>query len=277
MREVSRGQMKSILVILLLATSIPSFSLVAADVMVLEDISAGGCFILNNTVSMPTAVVNASVEAYGSVAFNSTFRLEFPSEECFRVAFLFPTYDWQPVTGDEDGLELEILVDGTEVDYNLVNGSSINMTDLTLYVPAHELMFAIFNVSFVETQACIIETFVRFTPNWGGNVICIRYYVGSASTWAGDTHETVDMNVRGYSQFVDHSFFPEENFISTYDGTNVRGIWEFNASVFDNDWTSFQATLRGKSNPPPMLLIYAFSAVAIFVVLVVVVRTCRPP
>jgi hypothetical protein len=269
MREVTSGQTKSILVILLLAASIQFLSPVAADVMVLEDISAGGCFGLNATVSMPLAEVNVSIDAYGSVAFNSTFRLESPSEEGFRVAFLFPTYDWQPVTRDEGGLELEILVDSKEVGYDLVNGSSINMTDLTLYIPTHELMFAIFNVSFLDGDVRVIETFVRFTPNWFGNAINIRYYVGSASTWAGDTHETVDMEIRGYSQFVDHSFYPEDYFTATYDGANARGIWDFNASEFDSDWTSFGATLRVKTNLPPALLLYVVSGVALVMVAIV--------
>lgn len=270
MMEVNSVQMKSILVILLLAASIQFLSPVAADVMVLEDISAGGCFGLNTTVSMPLAEVNVSIDAYGSVTFNSTFRLESPSEEGLRVAFLFPTYDWQPVTGDDDGLELEILVDGTEVGYDLVNGSSISISDLTLYVPTHELMFAIFNVSFFETQVRIIDSFVKFTPNWFGNAINIRYYVGSASTWASDSHETVDMEIRGYSQFIEHSFYPEDYFTSTYDGANARGIWDFNASEFDSDWTSFRATLRGKTNFPPILLLYVVFGVSLVMIAIVV-------
>lgn len=221
----------------------------------------GGLFSSNNTLQMPEAHVEISIQPnrindttfQQNVLIYGNYSIFSPITANTTIAFAYPTVWDYPFYGSTPEIlnhELNLLLNGTEISYELHSLYDL-MVNTSLYLEEDyewlefeqgALTFATFNATvsanttlFLEVQGAI-ESIVRT------DVFEFSYCVGTGRTWSGNTHETVQITVEEYTQYLHIMFLPNSSLIESRNDDIARGMWTLNLSDFQENYVCVQCT-----------------------------------
>lgn len=224
-----------------------------ADIADTASFLVGGT-MSNSSLTMPEADakirIRHTLDDGIGIDVSCSFKVT-PSEPVnASLAFVYPQY-WHLYSGTYSNVGFDIVINDTLLGYTTVNhsylidnGYVLNSTELggTWIESAEFVMF--------HHEMQVGETYdVRLTttafPMISNNYASFSYIIGSAKTFQGQTHQTVEMHVVEEKEFVSFSFHPDDFLTETTNSSGTTAVWDL---VINQDTTisqvGFSATIK---------------------------------
>jgi hypothetical protein len=238
-----------------------------------------GYLILDNNVSLPEAFVNVSIES--SPVEVSLFEITQPMQYNITMdavyTFVSPTTQFTtvglacPYQWTEYDYAIQIFQGQSTLPYTILNYSELVSENETQTSSWEYLRFFAFNCSF-QTGT---PTNISILMDLGTRVIRyagwqFRYFVATARSWNGTTHETITMSVENPSVFRSCSFWPNSCLMVADNPPWRTATWDLNMSEFEYDYVTFATYHKDSSSGIDLSNLPLLGAVAIAVCGVVV-------
>lgn len=207
-----------------------------------------GYLILENNVSMPEALVNFTIEPSFVEARSSdtTQPVQYSVRMDALYTFVSPTTQFAtiglacPFQWTEYNYELQILQDLSNLSYTILSYSELVSENETQTSSWYDLKLFTFNCSLQSGT----PTDISILMNLGTRIIRnegwqFKYFVATALTWNGTTHETIIMNVENPSVFQSYLFAPDTSLTIVNNSPWRTATWDLNMSEFEYDYVTF--------------------------------------
>ncbi len=257
-----------ILLVTLLSFSFVVYSTpnASADIANMYSLEVGGTMTNSSNLIMPEVDTHIRiVRARFSITVTSNFYIVSNQTVNASLAFVYPEA-WssfypanQPnFTIRADNLKINYTVETYE---NLTaNGFNFQNSDLGGdWCTRAE--YVCFNLEMIENQTYLINIRTIAHPlvdNYGG----FSYIIGSARTFAGETHQTIEMLVIEEEPFVNFGFSPDYYLTESSNETGTIAFWD----IIINESLNFSAVVFNftikeyHGNPPPIPFPWAIYA-----------------
>ncbi len=221
---------------------------VAADIAIVSYVNEGVVISSNNETMMPTANVSIKALVTGSFTYdvtsNCTFSVISNSTLNCSVAFAYPRayLSMGPTTLYDSSLA--VYVDSVQTSHVNLNGTDLQtgfQTNLSDILSLQECSFAVFNVTLNADEACtvqvdqtlrLVSTYYSFNFN---------YAIGTGRYWAGNTSETVRIEVEDRAGLLGLTFYPQPNRTENPVESTSVALWSCSVDHFDSFWVGFTA------------------------------------
>jgi len=261
----------------------------SADLVISSHIASGLPYPLLTNASMPEADVIADIQlkkvadkqVQYDINLTASFLVVPQTSQNISMAFTLPSSlmgSYTNVISSDAAVE----VNGTEIDFVRMGWHQINASyklNTTEWSWAEGIECLVFNATLEEstpTQICVTTNTIITSS---ATVFYYHYYVGTARTWSGDTHETVTMAVDDQAGFLSHHFLPSQNLTTIEEEAITTGAWEFNISGFDYDYVEFEVQhweySKGGPPPDPFLMYPVYLGIGVLVTILLYKGTQR--
>jgi hypothetical protein len=230
-------------------------------------IQEGSTFHNGTHISMPFADVDINITrrvATVSTSLSSEYHIYTNTTQNTTLAFVFPSVIHGmsgsnfPTTNNNSEITIgtsfmQIKVNGSIINYTLVlwddfvtSNYSVDFWTVAQY-PEPLVDFAVFDLELLSntTQVLTVTTSAEYELNV--DLFEYYYFVSSARTFEGNTHERIHMRLTEESQFLSKNFYPSESLSVTENGLVSDAVWEFNVREFSQDAVTLRAIVRDSS------------------------------
>jgi len=230
-------------------------------------IQEGSTFHNGTHISMPFADVDINITrraATVSTSLSSEYHIYTNTTQNATLAFVYPSVirgasgSNFPTTNSNSEIIIgtsfmQIKVNGSIINYTIilwndfVNSTySVDFWTVAQY-PEPLVDFAVFDIELFSntTQVLTVTTSAEYELNV--DLFEYYYFVSSARTFEGNTHERIHMQLTEESQFLSKNFYPNESLSITENGLISDAVWEFNISEFSQDAVKLRAIVRESS------------------------------
>ncbi len=277
----------TLLAIILSCTIISGFvQHTSADIADTVQLTVSGTMTNSSNLVMPDA--NAHIKmvraASGTVTVNVSCIFQVVSNQTMKasLAFVYPEA-WRGYGGAPE-IQFTIQVNHTEMNHTLLTwenvtaegfivdpekfgGTWVEHSDFVLF--SYEMIANLTYEVKVKTDAFPVETL---------HSGYFSYIVGSATTFLGQTHQTVEILLVEEEPFLGYSFFPEDFLVESSNETGTVATWDFiidDSTNITSVGISFSNGVYSGNIPPPpipipepiLLNLLVFSLIVIALVL----------
>ena len=249
-----------ILSVLILLLIIPVYSIKGVDAnpvpFTFDFLDMGTTLSLAQNVSMPTADVDILISSTRSsllydertyipgfnytIEMNANFQIVSEISQNACIAFVYPETWGRWNEQDTTFLDMQIRLNETPMPYIVADVDDVldymlelNLTEETSQL--FDLNYAVINASLIE--GCVynldVEAIIHVSLYY--DIFSFFYWVRSARTWDGTTHESVEISVENSDIIRNVTFFPEDSFTETSIGVRKTGTWALEFPSFDYD------------------------------------------
>jgi hypothetical protein len=221
---------------------------VAADIAIVSYVNEGVVISSNNETMMPTANVSIKALVTGSFAYdvtsNCTFSVISNSTLNCSVAFAYPRayLSMGPTTLYDSSLTVYVdSVQTSHVDLNwtdLQTGFQTNLSDIW---GLEECSFAVFNITLNADEACTVQVDQTLHLVSSYYTFDFKYAIGTGRYWAGNTSETVRIEVEDRAGLLGLTFYPQPNRTENPAESTTVAVWSCSVDYFDSFWVGFTA------------------------------------
>ncbi|MGY5874925.1 MAG: hypothetical protein RTU30_04190 [Candidatus Thorarchaeota archaeon] len=261
-----------------------------ANPISIDQFTTGTTIGLANNLSMPSADVRISISSViissssysrvynHTVTMNSEFHIISSTSQDAGIAFAYPD-TWGMTYREVSNLNMQIRLNETSVPYIVLAGSNLVIPEsLDLSEELDYLRLAVINVSLSEETTYSVEVDASFQISQPDTTFRFRYFVGSARSWEGQTHETVELIVENSNLLGEVSFSPADSLQVSNAGISRIGMWTLDFSSFPYDYVECGFEQYTYTDPAEYI-IYALSVSALVVggimVLFLIIRKKR--
>ncbi|MHA2353340.1 MAG: hypothetical protein ACXABX_09500, partial [Candidatus Thorarchaeota archaeon] len=147
------------------------------------------------------------------------------------LAFVYPEY-WHLYSGNSVNIGFDITVNDTPVEHTTVgysylidSGYVLNSTDMGgTWIESAE--FVMFNYEMQVGETYNIRLTTTAFPMTSNHYASFSYFIGSAKTFQGQTHQTVEMHVVEEKSFVEFSFHPDQFLTESSNSSGTTAVWD---------------------------------------------------
>jgi hypothetical protein len=210
-------------------------TLCQADIADWVNLDISGTMANNSSISMPNADAKIRMrETAQGIAVNVSCRFEITSSETMNtsLAFVYPKY-WRGYGGAEVTINFTIHVNSSRVNHTVITWEELTSqgfrTDPEKFGGTwiESADFVLFNLEMQADATYLISVETWAYPLETNHYGSFDYIVGSATTFAGETHQTVEILVEEEIQFQDTSFFPDEYLVESTNESGSIANWDF--------------------------------------------------
>ncbi|MFX1484176.1 MAG: hypothetical protein ACFFCP_13430 [Promethearchaeota archaeon] len=248
-----------------------------ADIADWASLDISGTMTNSSKISMPNA--QAQIRMSSGVTVDVSCLFEVTSNETLNasLAFVYPKC-WQGFGGEDININFTINVNNTLLNYTILTwenltsqGYIVNPDDFGgTWIEFADFVRFTFKMQANATYLVSVET--RASPLMSYNYGHFSYIVGSATTFSGETHQTVEMFVDDDVGFESFTFSPNQHLIESTNESGKMAVWDFviddalNFSSVGIDFT-FNEYRRWKP-PDPIPTVAAVLAASVLILLV---------
>jgi hypothetical protein len=220
---------------------------VDADVMLVDSVHDGFMLPSSQDVQMPCA--NVSIKAVITDSFvydisiNCSFELFAQSTANCTIAFVFPQA-WIGPGSETEQIHQEVYVDDVKANHSTVAWDELSpalQTNLTENTFLEHCSYAVFNTTFTDHQTRIVDIYTTLDILSQAQLFVFSYAVGSGKYWAGQTDETVTIEVDDRAGLLSLGFTPEPSILKNVSTTVKTATWSINVDQFEDFWLRFHA------------------------------------
>jgi hypothetical protein len=278
MTRKGRFSVASVIVVLLVS-SFPGFIVhksVANPIAIGSDQSFG-FLILENNMSMPEALVNMTIEpslqSGSSVSYSITMDAVYtflsPSDQNATIGLACPN-NWF-----DRGYEAQIFDNGSLLSHILLHYDDLVGENDTYPSGYQYLDYVTFNCTLEAGNPTDIIVQLDLGTLTHENGLTFHYWVGTARTWNGTTHETIIMNMKNPSILQSCSFSPNVSLTVVSNPPWRIATWELDLDVFEDDIVGFHTWHYQPVIPPSNMLGLIIVSAVIGILVIVVYITKR--
>lgn len=242
-----------LLLVLSVGTLFPSVAIreAVADIAPVDVANEGVAIPSNNETMMPSANVSIKAVVTGSFTYdivsNCTFHVLSNSTMNCSVAFAYPLDYTSPGPDSHYDSSLIVYVDGSLTSHVVLNWTGIqtgfqaNSSDDWLQ---QRCSFAVFNITLHAYEVCTVEVDQTLHLVSEYYDFTFSYAIGTGKYWAGNTSETVRMEVDDEAGLLGLTFYPEPNSTENPAVSTTVAVWSCSVDYFDSFWVGFTAKQR---------------------------------
>jgi len=270
---------------------------VSADLMMTSRLGTGLTLLPAPDASMPFADVdimiissrNNSTSVRHDINVTGSFVVYSNITQNVTLAFVYPC-PWvlpdpepsEPWT-DLESFNVNISNNGVKTGYEWFTWDDLTLAP-GLSEPEWDWLrscrFIVFEAALQEDVTIPIEISLHVVLISSARLFGFRYYVGTARSWDGDTHEIVRIRVEDKVPFIDYYFYPKMNLSVSVDGSLIVATWNSTISQFEEEYVEFYCTQPNEIpstpyQPPPPTLLDLFSIAVIAVAIVLMIWSGR--
>ncbi|MFW9848603.1 MAG: hypothetical protein ACFFF4_05650 [Candidatus Thorarchaeota archaeon] len=247
----------------------------------------GGLLSTNQSLMMPDAYVDIvhdptrinSTTFYQNTTIYGNYTITSTSAANTTLAFAYPD-TWE--FGYEVEIlnhELELMVDGVRVFYQVMNASQFLTnfsygSSLNDWLYSSNLLFATFNRSLQVNETLLLEVIANLYTIAKTDEYRFSYCVGTGRTWSGNSHERIRFEIKNYNQYLECRFFPSSSLSKTTSGTSLIGQWDLELSEFEEDYIGVTCVQYDWNLSAPdyfFLFLFRFGPIILILILIVVI------
>jgi hypothetical protein len=166
------------------------------------------------------------------------------------LAFVYPQY-WHLYSGDSVNVGFNLAVNNTPVEYTTVGYS--NLTDQGYVLNSTEMgggwiesaEFVMFHYEMQVDETYDISLTTTAFPMTSNNYASFSYIIGSAKTFQGQTHQTVEMHVVEEKEFHSFTFHPDDFLTESTNSSGTTAVWDLVINQDTNiSQVGFSATIK---------------------------------
>ncbi len=261
--------------------SIISIPRVQANPIPVNNIDLSHGLIVDENVTMPSAVVNITIEpslldvytARHNITISCRFVLYSNTTHSSLIGFAYPS-NWDSSSSSANS-DFVILLNDSQVDYIILTSEEIS-NDTILGEEADwlaDMSYAVVNVSFYEGTNTTLSVSRRIINDMADGYFMFTYAVGTGAAWKGPTKEVVTFTITDTSLYSSYSFGPTDGMTQQTSGNGVIATWLLEEFDSSEPLIMFSGNLNLQT--PPSLVDLAIVGVVIVVVLYIVVVKVR--
>jgi len=280
----SKGQISvTLFIVSLLVSSLPNFVIheTTANPIAIYIEQTYGYLILDNNMSMPEALVNFTIEpslAGGAwvsydITMNATFSFLSPETQLATIGLACPNTWLSNIS------EIQILENETLLPHVILHYDELVSENETQTARWDFLDFITFNCSLEADKQTDIVFLMDFESRTAENGFTFQYFVATAHSWNGTTHEVIIMNMKNPSLLQSCSFSPND-FVTVDNNPPWRtATWDLTMDVFEDDYVQFTAIhnqpFLPEVTPSDLMLVGIAVSITIGILVMVVVVVKR--
>ena len=277
----TKGQVSvTIIVTILLVSSLPGFFVHEATanpiVIYLED--TYGYLVLDSNMSMPEAFVNFTIEpsmmeqkwAAYDIKMNAVYTFLSSEDQLATIGLACPTAWFS------NSSEVEIYDNLTLLSHEILPYDELVSDNETHTAGWDSLDFITFNCTLDAGLPTNISIQIDLGNRDADRGLTFNYFLATAHSWNGTTHEVIIMNMKNPTIFERCSFSPVASLTVTDDSPWNIAKWDLNMDEFEWDWVSF-TTIHKDSltvflSDPVVAGIIVTTTIAVLIMAVYVLR-----
>lgn len=248
-----------------------------ADIADWASLDISGTVTNSSKISMPNAQVHIRMSSGVTVDVSCLFEVTSNETLNASLAFVYPKC-WQGYGGEDININFTINVNNTLLNYTILTWE--NLTSQGYIVNPDDfggtwIEFADFIRFTFEIQANVtylVDVETKASPLMSYNYGHFTYIVGSAMTFSGVTHQTVELFVDDDVGFESFTFSPNQHLIVSNNDSGSLATWDFivdDTLNFSSVGIAFTFNEYHHSRPPdPSQIAAAVLAVAVLILLV---------
>jgi hypothetical protein len=202
-----------------------------------------GYLILDSNISMPEALVNFSIEPTPSggawisydIRMNATYTFLSTQTQLATIGLACPD-NWA-----SNESEIQILDKGAILPYVILHYDDLVSENETLTGHWNYLDFITFNCSLEAGVPTDIVALMDLGDYRAENGFTFQYFVATAHSWNGTTHEVIIMNMKDSTLLQSCSFSPNDCVTIENNPPWRTATWDMNMDVFEGDSVQFTA------------------------------------
>jgi hypothetical protein len=237
-KDVSAFVLVVLIVAVIYSNAIPQC---VADIYMTKSTATGGAFASNSSVEMPRAEVWINLTAQRDHPHQISILGEFSIISNVTLnatlAFVYPK-DWDFIVSQSSDFSYSIFLDEFQIPVRIMSWLDFaskfgyNETDGEWMASVD---YAVCNTTLLEDQTTLLKVEITFTvdvENGYFNAYSLQYVVGSARSFAGNTHQTINVRIEDDYLFSDIRFFPDHHLENSTQGNIIRATWDFHIQDF---------------------------------------------
>jgi hypothetical protein len=274
----SKGRFSvALLIAVLLVSSFPDliFHDGAANPIAIGSDQSFGFLILDSNMSMPEALVNMTIapipQGGTSVSYNITMNAVYtfltPTNQNATIGLACPN-NWF-----DRGYEARIFDNGSLIPHIFLHYNELVGENDTYPVGYQYLDYVTFNCTLEAGNPTDIIVQLDLGTLTHQNGLSFHYWVASARTWNGTTHETIIMNLKNPSLLRSCYFSPNVSLTVVSKPSWRIATWNLDMDVFEDDVVGFSTMHYQPFWPeidPNILLIGGITASIVIAIVVMV-------
>ena len=203
-----------------------------------------GYLILDNNMSMPEALVNITIEpSQGegtTVSYNITIKAVYtflsPNDQLATIGLACPN------TWFNSSYEAQIFQNESVLPNILLHYNELVSENDTYPSNWEYLDFITFNCTLEAGKTTDILVLLDLGSRAFENAFWFDYFVATARSWNGTTHEMIIMNMKNPTILEGCSFTPNASLTVSDNPPWRTATWDLNMDVFEDDFVGFRAT-----------------------------------
>ena len=260
-----------------------------ADIADIAGLTVSGT-MSNSSLLMPRADARIRIVHSTDNGIKVDMTCEFeviPSETVnASLAFVYPSY-WALYSGNYISIDFDITINDALLEHSIVNhtylvsqGYILNSTELGGgWIESVE--FVMFNYEMQVGNSYDIRVTTSANPMTSRHYASFSYIIGSAKTFQGQTHQTVEIHVVEEKKFYSFAFHPEEFLTESTNSSGTTAVWDL---VIDQETNisqvGFSATINQyrPARPWPydfLVIVIVAGSLSVISVSVIVVRQMK--
>lgn len=257
--------------------------------------NSGMPYCIAQNVTMPIAEVDIGILITNpstglwqyDVNVSCSFVISSDIAQNLTTAFVYPTawlYDFTPYETDIDIIDFDITVNQSSTPFEIKSYTQFD-SEYTLneteWHYLEECTFATINLTTEANSTHLIDVDTSFNTLSNAYDFDMRYIVGTARSWKGNTHETVRISIKNEADILSYSFYPNGHLQQTGDNETAEATWEFDIADFESNSVVFTVHQREYPDyhhvqpPPDFIGLTALAAIVVTVGIFVFVFTMR--
>lgn len=200
-----------------------------------------GYLILDSNMSMPEALVNITIEPSQlegiSVSYNITMDAVYtflsPNNQLATIGLACPN-PWFST-----GYEVQIFENESLLPHNLLHYDELVSENETETAQWDFLDFITFNCTLEAGKPTNILVLLDLGTRTVENSLTFQYFVATANSWNGTTHEVIIMNLKNPSIFHSCGFGPNVSLTVVNEPPWKIATWDLNMDAFEDDTVEF--------------------------------------
>jgi hypothetical protein len=230
-----------------------------ADIAPFDYFSEPGVIPSSFETKMPSANVSIKAIVTGSFTYdvtsNCTFDLLSNCTMNCSLAFVYPLIG---LTDTEYNSSLTVRVDDELTDHEVLNWTDlqsafhVNWSEVPHF---NECAFAVFNITLNANETSTVAVGMRLHLISTGYYFTFNYAIGTGRYWAGNTFETVRIEVEDRAGLLGLTFYPQPNSTESSAASTAVALWSCSVDYLDSfyvGFTAYQQEYHGLYPPAPL-------------------------
>ena len=232
---------------------------VAADIAIVDALNEGAVIPSDNGTMMPSANVSIKVVVAASFTYdivsNCTFQVLSNSTMNCTVAFAYPLRYASMGPQPQYDSSLTVYVDGFLTSHVVLNWTGIQsgfQTNSSDNWYLQRCSFAVFNITLRAYEVCTLEVDQTLHLVSDYFDFTFSYAIGTGKYWAGNTSETIRIEVEDRAGLLGLTFNPQPNRTENPAESITVAVWSCSVDYFDSFWVGFTAKQYEYHRPVPL-------------------------